>query len=76
MLVYIYFVLAVDQRAVMSTLKSKSEDDLESISSPTSAAVSRATSLVADESVHAVIDLTPETRSIVYGLQTTAVQVK
>lgn len=69
---YPEFDAATDNRAMLAATKSSEADDVTADVTPS--AESSTPDAAAAEVAHAVADLTPQTRSIVYGLQTVAVQ--
>mmetsp|Transcript_6431 Transcript_6431/g.10826 ORF Transcript_6431/g.10826 Transcript_6431/m.10826 type:complete len:1100 (-) Transcript_6431:162-3461(-) len=74
---YPEFDAAVENRSMMAATRSKSEMKLEGMDTAAIEAAEKAAqtkSAQVSTSQHAVSDLTPESRALVYGLQTTAVQ--
>lgn len=69
---YPEFDAAVDNRAMLAATKPAGEED--NTSSKPEETVSAVSVTSDDSSHHSIVDMTPETHCIVYGLQTTAVQ--
>mmetsp|Transcript_15046 Transcript_15046/g.15165 ORF Transcript_15046/g.15165 Transcript_15046/m.15165 type:complete len:1094 (+) Transcript_15046:62-3343(+) len=68
---YPEFDAAVENRAMFNATKQKSSDNLEEQATSSEKAQPMAAT---SSTTHAIVDMTQETRCIVYGLQTTAVQ--
>lgn len=71
---YPEFDAAVENRALLAATKQKSVTDLAAAEESAKVVEEKAPERVQHSSGHTIVDMTPETRCIVYGLQTVAVQ--